>query len=174
MSKNESDNGFRRTWFRGVRNEDVERALEELEQRNRELGSELAVAEETVHTLVERVTAAEGTLETFHATLEQMGALLSLAEERARQIEEAAEAEAARIRSESDERVREADAEVAVLLDRKQQALDALDALRSSLPGASREPAPVAAPTTAVVHTLPAAERVTVADLLAMEASARL
>jgi chromosome segregation ATPase len=174
MNEMNSNSGLRRTWFRGVRKEDVDRAFEELVERNRELESELVDAQESRRMLIERVTAAEDTLVTFHATLEHIGTLLSLAEQRARQIEQDAGAEAARIRNEAEERVREADAEVAELRERKQKALEALVALRSSLPDESREPALAVPRTTAEVHALPAPERVTVADLLAIEANARL
>jgi cell division septum initiation protein DivIVA len=139
-----------------------------LEQRNHELETELAGAEEQARELHDRATAAERTLITFHATLEQMGTLLSLAEERARQMTDEAEAEATRIRSEADERVREAGAEVAELLERKQVVLDALVALRASLPMGAREDAPAVA----AVEPPQAPERVTVADLIALEASA--
>jgi phage-related minor tail protein len=153
---------FRRAMFGGIRKEDVERALAVLEQRNQGLETELAAAEQEAHGLLDRVTAAEGTLVTFHATLEQMGTLLSLAEERARQIEESANAEAAVVRAEADARVREAEAEVTALVDRKQEALDTLAALRSSLPEVAPTPEPMPEVAT---------PRVTVADLIALEAN---
>jgi chromosome segregation ATPase len=132
--------------------------LEVLEQRNQALESQLAAAQQEAHGLLDRVTAAEGTLVTFHATLEQMGALLSLAEERAKQIEESANAKAAVVRAEADARVREAEAEVAAVAERKQEALETLAALRASLFEVA--PAPELAP-----------PRVTVADLVALEAN---
>jgi cell division septum initiation protein DivIVA len=145
--------------------------IAQLEQRNHELETELAGADEHTRELQDRATAAEGTLITFHATLEQMGTLLSLAEERARQMIDEAQAEATRIRSEADERVREAGAEVAELLERKQTVLDALVALRASLPTGAREEAPVTAPLFSAVEPPHAAERVSVADLIALETS---
>jgi chromosome segregation ATPase len=135
-------------------------AVEVLERRNAGLESELAAAQQEANELLDRVTAAEGTLVTFHATLEQMGALLSLAEERAKQIEESANAEAAVVRAEADARVREAEAEVAAVVERKQEALATLAALRTSLVEVAPVPAPELAPA-----------RVTVADLMALDAN---
>jgi chromosome segregation ATPase len=153
---------FRRAMFGGIRKEDVERALAVMEERNQGLESELAAAEQEAHGLLDRVTAAEGTLVTFHATLEQMGTLLSLAEERARQIEESANEEAADVRAGADARVRDAEAEVAALVECKQEALDTLAALRSSLPEVAPTPEPMPELAT---------PRVTVADLIALEAN---
>ena len=181
--KKRSENQLRQAWFRRPRKEDVNQMLEELEQRNRELGSELENATERGDALFERVTAAEDTLETFHATLEQMGTLLSLAQERARQIEAEAEAHAARLRSPAEERERQAALEVEALMELKREALASIANLRSSLgdvaePSAPR-PEPQAEPAVAVVHPLPVesqpapVEALTVADLLALEANAR-
>jgi chromosome segregation ATPase len=167
--KQKTEDVLRRAWFGGVREADVETALGKLEQRNRALESELEAAEQDAQALLDRVTAAEGTLVTFHATLEQMGTLLSLAQERARQIEETAKAEAEAMKSEARARVAEADAEVAALVERKQEAIDALAALRDSLPGGERDREPELAPAPVAVPP-----RVTVADLIALEKNAGL
>lgn len=156
-----SEGGLRRAWLRGVRTEDVDRAIGELEHHNRELEAQLAGAEANARELVERVTAAEETLETFHATLEHIGTLLSLAEGRATEIEQAAEADAARIRAEADERVREAETKVEELAAHKRQVLTELAALRAGIAAVSDETEGMAP--AASVHTLPTRDAASVA-----------
>jgi hypothetical protein len=77
-------------------------------KRNFELGSELAQARANEQALAERLRTAEDTLETFHATLEQAGVLLAMAEEKGREIRHDAELDAVRIRDEARSRVDEA------------------------------------------------------------------
>lgn len=153
------EGGLRRTWFRGVRSEDVDRAIAGLELRNRELESELVDAAEAARGLVERLGSAEETLETFHATLEQIGTILTLAEQRSREIEEAAQAEAARIRSEAGEREREAEAKVEALMAHKRQVLTELAALGAGIAAVSED----GAGQPASIHTLPVREPYTAA-----------
>ena len=86
----------------GVARRDVSRALSELAKRNLELTNELAAARESEQELLERATAAEDTLETFHGLLQQASHLLAMAEDRAREVRVEAERDAARIRAEVD------------------------------------------------------------------------
>lgn len=144
MSNRQSAAELRRSWIRGVRSEDVDYALNALTWRNEELAAELERSQELVRELSERVLAAEDTLQTFHASFEHVGTMLSLAEQRAEETVATAKAEAARIGAAAEERVRAAEAEVARLTEQQP------------------EPAPAA----------PAVEeppRLTVADLLALE-----
>lgn len=132
-----SQGGLRHTWFRGVRSEDVQRALGQLAKRNCELEAELADATHTAQGLIERLSSAEETLETFHATLEQIGTILALAEERSREIEATAQAEAARIRAEAEQREREAEAKIETLVAHKRQVLAELAALGAGIAAVS-------------------------------------
>jgi chromosome segregation ATPase len=154
-----TEGGLRRTWFRGVRSEDVDRAIGLLAERNRELEAELVDAAETARGLVERLSSAEETLETFHATLEHIGTILSLAEERSREIELAAQAEAARIRAAAEEREREAEAKIESLVSHKRQVLTELAALGAGIAAVSEHSEAPAAN----VHTLPVREQATAA-----------
>jgi chromosome segregation ATPase len=134
-----SEGALRRTWFRGVRSEDVDRAIGLLDERNRELEAELADAAHTAQSLAERLSSAEETLETFHATLQNIGTILSLAEERAREIETAAHAEAERIRAEAEAREREAEERVETLVVQKRLVLSELAALGAGIAAVSED-----------------------------------
>lgn len=169
MINTQSAAELRRSWFRGVREEDVDEALDELEQRNRELAAELAASNDQVRELADRVISAEGTLQDFHAGFEHVGTLLTLAEERARETEREAELHSIRVAGEAEERVRAAEAEVAALVAKKRAALDALDTLGSRLTTLTAAPAAEAAP-----EPMPEPKRITVADLLALEAEGQL
>lgn len=93
---------MRRIVLGGVARRDVSRALSELAKRNLELTDELAAVRESEQIYLERATAAEDTLETFHGLLQQASHLLAMAEERAREVRLEAERDAARIRGEVD------------------------------------------------------------------------
>jgi chromosome segregation ATPase len=150
--------GFRRRLFGGLRAGDVESAVARLEQRTHELEAELAIACETARGVSGRLTAAEDTLAAFHDTIEHMSTLLSLADERAQQMQEAAEADAERIRSAAQAHVREADGQVEVLTARRRQIIDELAALRTSVTELAEQLSPVpgasvyALPTPAPLH----------------------
>jgi cell division septum initiation protein DivIVA len=173
MNDTQSAAELRRTWFRGVRERDVDATLGQLERRNYELEAELTAAREQLYDLVARVTTAEETLVSFHASFEHVGTMLSLAEERAREIERDAEAESARIRSGAEERVRAAEAEIESLVERKREALAALGSLRTRLVDVS-EAAGLTMPAPEPELEEPSSKRVTVADLLALQAEGRL
>lgn len=136
--------------FGGVRREDVSQALADLARRNLELSAALATAQANEASLLERVKAAEDTLETFHATLEQASHLLAMAEERGRDIRLEAERDAGRIRAEATEKMALAEREIAGLESKKRQAVAALLSLRTSLtevlPATPAAPPAAAAP----------------------------
>lgn len=147
--------GLRRAWLGGVRVADVEDAIAELEARNAGLQAKVAASAELARNMADRLTAAEQTLETFHAAIAHIGVLLSLAEERAQHLQAAAESEAAQIRLAAEQRVREADEQVAQLAARKQRILDDLATLRAGLATLAENAGRVPA---ASVHELPARE----------------
>lgn len=122
----QSDRQFRRAWFRGVRRQDVDLVIAELE-------TELAHLAATNHALTERVTAAEGTLEVFEASIRNMGTILALAEEHAKMTRETAEGEAERIRAEAHAQRETMRAEIGELLARKEKVMDSILAIRLSL-----------------------------------------
>lgn len=169
--KQKPENSLRRTWVGGVRKEDVDRIVAELE-------AELAQAAATNDALTERVSAAEGTLEAFDASLRHIGAILSLAEEHAGRIEEDARGEARRIRDDADAYAQGVGTEVEALVGRKQEALASIEKLLEGLSEVTSVPEPEAP---AVPELEPVAELrpvatptespapVTVADLMAME-----
>lgn len=125
--------GFRRAWFGGLRADDVEGALDQLEERNAAVEAKLAASEETARALGERLASADGTLKAFEATIAHLSNLLSLAEERAAQVEQEAHGEAARMRAEAEQEARELESQAAALVARRQQILDDLTALRATL-----------------------------------------
>jgi hypothetical protein len=146
MKNTQSAAELRRSWFRGVRREDVDDALNALTWHNEKLAGELAASSELVRDLAERVLAAEGKLQSFHASFEHAGTVLSLAEQRARDTVTEAHRYSTRVDSDAEHRVRAAKAEIVALTQPKPQAPEP-------------EPSP---------------PRLTVADLLALEAEGRL
>jgi cell division septum initiation protein DivIVA len=169
--KQQAEATLRRARFGGIRKDDVDRVVAELH-------AELAQAEAANRELTERVTSAEGTLEAFDASLRHMGTIISLAEQHARGIEEAAEADAARIRDEADHHALKVGEEVEELLARRQDALDAIGTLLSGLSQVTSDPEPEmpAEPELEPVAELhprptpsPEPAPVTVADLMAMQ-----
>jgi chromosome segregation ATPase len=167
MNNTQSAAQLRRSWIGGVRPEDVDSALDELARHNEELAAELAASQATIRELAERVTSAEGKLQAFHASIEHAGNLLSVAEERARETVAEAELYSTRVGSAAEERVRTEEAEIAALTARKRETVNALTGLRSRLTAPADEPV-------AAREEEPPPRRLTVADLLAMEAEGRL
>jgi chromosome segregation ATPase len=94
MSSGDDRGQLRRALVRGVRREDVDRALEVLEQRNEELARELEQARGRQDSLVGELEASQDALGGYQSALKHAGSLLALAQERARQIEEEAQARA--------------------------------------------------------------------------------
>jgi cell division septum initiation protein DivIVA len=105
------------------------RLLANVARRNLTFCEEIADHLRTHDELDNRMSVVEGQMEAYAATFDQMHRLLDLAEERAREIEQAAQVEAAQMRVETHQHVEAVLSELDSKIDRKKNALRQLSVL---------------------------------------------